>query len=73
MNEEMMDGYNRPNKWDGDMMKQFADMLRNHVEQTWTVTEEVSGNGNLFTRAVCKIAPVEVINCELGQFELPMN
>jgi hypothetical protein len=56
-----------------EMMEEFANMLRNHVEQTWTVTEEVSGNGNLFTRAVCKIAPVEVINCELGQFELPMN
>ena len=55
------------------MMEEFADMLRNHVEQTWTVTEEISGNGNLFTRAVCKIAPVEVINCERGQFELTLN
>jgi len=62
------------NKWsEEEMKKAFYDMLRSQVEQTWTVTEEVSGMGNLFTRAVCKIAPVEVINCELGQFELPMN
>ena len=51
----------------------FQNMIRNHVEQTWTVTEEISGNGNLFTRAVCKVAPVEVINCERGQFELTLN
>lgn len=56
-----------------DMMEQFARMLQQHVEQTWVVTEEVSGNGNLFTRAVCRIAPVEIINCQHGQFELPMN
>jgi hypothetical protein len=56
-----------------EMMNEFADMLRNHVEQTWMVTEEVSGTGNLFTRAVCRVAPVEVINCELGQFELTLN
>jgi hypothetical protein len=56
------------------MMEGLEDMIRNHVEQMWKVTEEVSGSGKLFTRAVCKIAPVEVIHLPSGgMVELPMN
>jgi hypothetical protein len=57
-----------------DMMEGLEDMIRNHVEQMWKVTEEVSGSGRLFTRAVCKIAPVEIIHLPSGgMVELTMN
>jgi hypothetical protein len=57
-----------------DMMEGLEDMIRNHVAQMWNVTQEVSGKGELYTRAVCRIAPIEIIHLPSGAIvELTMN
>lgn len=57
-----------------DMMEGLEDMIRNQVEQIWNVTQEVSVKGELYMRAICRIAPVEVIHLPSGVIvELRMN
>lgn len=56
-----------------EMYEAFQKQLQAYIEQRWTITEEVSETGSLFTRARFKGHPLEVLNCKYGQFELDMN
>lgn len=55
------------------MYEHFQRLLESHIQERWTITEEVTETGSLFTRARLKGHPLEVINYDRGQMELNLN
>lgn len=56
-----------------DMMSEFQDAVNDYVRRMWTVTEEVSGNGKLFNRAVMKNHPQEIIQTDTKIYQFNLN
>lgn len=56
-----------------DFMREFERQIEDHVRQMWNVTEEVSDNGQLFTRAILKGHPLEMIHAGDKVFQLNLN
>lgn len=55
------------------MYEHFQKLLESHIQERWTITDEVTETGSLITRARLKGHPLEVINSDRGQFELNLN
>ena len=55
------------------MYEHFQRLLESHIQERWTITEEVTETGSLFTRARLKGQPFEVFNTERGQLEINLN
>lgn len=53
--------------------KMIEEQIRQHVEQSWSVTTHVNGNGRLIDVARLNGQPLEVINGQLGTYQLNLN
>jgi hypothetical protein len=56
-----------------EFMKEFGDRLQEHIEQLWSITQEVNPDGEIFTRAVMKGHPLEMIHIDSKIFTLNLN
>lgn len=56
-----------------DFMNAFQAALQHHIEQMYTITEEVSETGKLFERYRLKGHPLEIIRMDEKVFEFRLN
>jgi hypothetical protein len=56
-----------------EIVRRLQEQIRTHVEQMWTITEEVSERGELFQRAVLKGHPLEMVHTDNQIYTFNLN